>query len=110
MEQPLDMGLLKSGMLFRNMTDGELLDVLEATHARRQVFPSKARGGAGRRLAERGRHPALRRLHLSHVDASGNSNLMDALGPGTPSACSMPSAATGCTFPPLPRRKPSFFF
>ena len=39
MEQPLDMGLLKSGMLFRNMTDGELLDVLEAMHARRQVFP-----------------------------------------------------------------------
>ena len=42
MERPLDMGLLKSGMLFRNMTDGEVLDVLEAMHARRQVFPSKA--------------------------------------------------------------------
>lgn len=42
MEQPLDMGLLKSGMLFRNMTDDELLDVLNSMHARRQVFLPKA--------------------------------------------------------------------
>ena len=82
MEQPLDMGLLKSGMLFRNMTDGELLDVLEAMHARRQVFPSKA-------VVVRDGDPMSEvgillsgGLHLSHVDASGNSNLMDALGPG----------------------------
>ena len=82
MEQPLDMGLLKSGMLFRNMTDGELLDVLEATHARRQVFPSKAvvvRDGDS--LSELG-ILLSGGLHLSHVDVSGNSNLMDALGPG----------------------------
>lgn len=82
MERPLDMGLLKSGLLFRNMTDGEVQDVLEAMHARRQVFPSKA-------VVVRDGDPMSEigillsgGLHLSHVDASGNSNLMDALGPG----------------------------
>lgn len=41
MEKPLDISLLKSGILFRNMTDDELLDVLNSMHARRQVFCPK---------------------------------------------------------------------
>lgn len=82
MEKPLDISLLKSGILFRNMTDDELLDVLNSMHARRQVFLPKA-------MVVRDGDPMNEigillsgGLHLSHVDASGNSNLMDTLGPG----------------------------
>lgn len=47
MEKPLDISLLKSGILFRNMTDDELLDVLNSMHARRQVFFAQSDGRAG---------------------------------------------------------------
>ena len=72
--------VLKRGLLFRNMEDGEIREALETLASHRRSYPKRAlvlRDGdsmnqVGVILSGR--------LHLFHIDANGNSNLMEELG------------------------------
>lgn len=74
--------VLKRGLLFRNMEDGEIREALETLASHRRSYPKRAlvlRDGdsmnqVGVILSGR--------LHLFHIDANGNSNLMEELGTG----------------------------
>lgn len=74
--------VLKRGLLFRNMEDGEIREALETLASHRRSYPKRAlvlRDGdsmnqVGIILSGR--------LHLFHIDANGNSNLMEELGAG----------------------------
>ena len=74
--------VLKRGLLFRNMEDGEIREALETLASHRRSYPKRAlvlRDGdsmnqVGVILSGR--------LHLFHIDANGNSNLMEELGAG----------------------------
>lgn len=74
--------VLKRGLLFRNMEDGEIREALEAIASHRRSYPKHTlvlRDGdsmnqVGIILSGR--------LHLFHIDANGNSNLMEELGAG----------------------------
>ena len=74
--------VLKRGLLFRNMEDGEIREALETLASHRRSYPKRAlvlRDGdsmnqVGVILSGR--------LHLFHIDANGNSNLMEELGSG----------------------------
>lgn len=84
MEQEKMLHTLKNGMLFRNMEDGELLEAMRAMAAHCKVYPKRtlvlrdgdAMGEVGIILSGN--------LHLFHIDANGNSNLMENLGAGEP--------------------------
>jgi len=76
--------LLRQTLLFRNMTDPEILTVLETMSPRRQHFPKRALVVQdGSSMSEIG-IVLSGSLHLFHIDGNGNSNLMDTLGPGEP--------------------------
>ena len=94
--------LLRQTLLFRNMTDPEILTVLETMSPRRQHFPKRAIVVQdGSPMSEIG-IVLSGSLHLFHIDGNGNSNLMD--------TCSTPSDATAFIFPPPPWKNPSCSF
>lgn len=74
--------VLKRGLLFRNMEDGEIREALETLASHRRSYPKRAlvlRDGDS--LNQVG-VILSGRLHLFHIDANGNSNLMEELGAG----------------------------
>ena len=82
MEPALDLSVLKSGMLFRNLSDEEIETVLGTMSPHRCKYKKRAV------VAQDGDpFPEIGILlsgsvHLSHVDSNGNSNLMDVLYTG----------------------------
>ena len=76
MEKELDMKLLKSGMLFRNMTDEEILQTIAA------MAPHRVRYARRTVVARDGDlFPEIGiilsgSLHLAHIDSNGNNNLL----------------------------------
>lgn len=82
MEQGLNLSALKAGMLFRNLSDDEILGVVNALSPRRISYAKRvviARDGddfpdVG--IILRGS------VHLTHIDSNGNNNLMDVLNAG----------------------------
>lgn len=74
--------VLKQSLLFRNMEDREILEALETIASHRRVYPKRT-------LVMRDGDPMDQvgvilsgNLHLFHIDANGNSNLMENLGKG----------------------------
>ena len=76
--------VLKQSLLFRNMEEHEILEALETIASHRRVYPKRT-------LVMRDGDPMDQvgvilsgNLHLFHIDANGNSNLMENLGKGEP--------------------------
>ena len=74
--------VLKQSLLFRNMEEREILEALETIASHRRVYPKRT-------LVMRDGDPMDQvgvilsgNLHLFHIDANGNSNLMENLGKG----------------------------
>ena len=74
--------VLKQSLLFRNMEECEILEALETIASHRRVYPKRT-------LVMRDGDPMDQvgvilsgNLHLFHIDANGNSNLMENLGKG----------------------------
>lgn len=72
--------VLKQSLLFRNMEEHEILEALETIASHRRVYPKRT-------LVMRDGDPMDQvgvilsgNLHLFHIDANGNSNLMENLG------------------------------
>lgn len=82
MQWEKELALLKSGILFRNLTDEEIARVTGALRAHAVQYAKRGVvAGDGDALRELG--VVLEgRLHLEHADADGNNNLMGVLGPG----------------------------
>lgn len=84
MEDEALLQVLKKGLLFRNMEDGEILEAIGTMQPRRRTYP-------GRTLVIRDGDALPQvgvvlsgRLHLFHIDANGNNNLMEDLEAGEP--------------------------
>ena len=83
-EQEKMLEILKKGLLFRNMEDDEIMEALETMGSHRGVYPKRTlvmRNGDA--LTQMG-IILSGNLHLFHIDANGNSNLMENLGEGEP--------------------------
>ncbi len=82
MELALDLPVLKSGTLFRNLSDEEICSVIETMSPRKASYAKRAIVARdGDELSQIG--IILRgSIHLAHIDENGNSNLMDVLLPG----------------------------
>lgn len=82
MDQEDMLTVLKESLLFRNMDESEIGEALGTLTFQRRVYPKRTlvlRDGDGMDQAG----VILRgNLHLFHIDANGNSNLMEALGAG----------------------------
>lgn len=82
METELDLSILKSGLLFRNLSDEEIREVIET------MSPHRARYAKRAVIARDGDpFPEIGILlsgsaHLAHIDSNGNNNLMDVLQAG----------------------------
>ena len=76
MEQKLDLALLKKGMLFRNMTDEEILQAVEAMSPRRVRYPRRTVVAQDGDLFPEIGIILVGSLHLAHVDSNGNNNLL----------------------------------
>ena len=83
-EQEKMLEILKKGLLFRNMEDDEIMEALETMGSHRSVYPKRT-------LVMRDGDAMTQvgiilsgNLHLFHIDANGNSNLMENLGEGEP--------------------------
>ena len=82
MEQKLDLAVLRANMLFRNLTDEEVLSVIDTMLPHTMKYEKRtvvARDGDG--FSEIG-VILSGSVHLFHIDSNGNSNLMDVLGAG----------------------------
>lgn len=74
--------VLKKSLLFRNMTDSEIFEALGAIASHRRVYPKRTLVMRdGDTMAQVG-VILSGNLHLFHIDANGNSNLMEHLGAG----------------------------
>ena len=82
MEQKLDLAVLRANMLFRNLTDEEVLSVIDTMSPHTMKYEKRtvvARDGD--------EFPEIGvilsgSVHLFHIDSNGNSNLMAVLGAG----------------------------
>ena len=76
------LSILKRGLLFRNMDDSEILEALGTMCAHRRIYPKRSLvirdGDAMNQVGV----ILSGNLHLFHIDANGNSNLMENLGIG----------------------------
>ena len=82
MEHKLDLAALRANMLFRNLTDEEVLGVIDTMSPHTVKYEKRtvvARDGDG--FSEIG-VILSGSVHLFHIDSNGNSNLMDVLGAG----------------------------
>lgn len=82
MDQEKMLPILKRGLLFRNMEDCEIIEALDTIASHRKVYPKRT-------LVMQDGEPMPQagvilsgNLHLFHIDANGNSNLMENLGAG----------------------------
>ena len=82
MDQTTEFTILRTGLLFRNMSTPEIQEVLATMSPRRQTFPKGAMVVQDGEPMEEIGIVLTGTLHLFHLDASGNSNLMDTLSPG----------------------------
>lgn len=80
MEQEKMLDILKKGLLFRNMEDNEIQESLEAMAACRKVYPKRTLVMRDGDMMDRIGIILSGNLHLFHIDANGNSNLMENLG------------------------------
>ena len=82
MDQENMLSILKRGLLFRNMDDSEILEALGTMCAHRRIYPKRSLvirdGDAMNQVGV----ILSGNLHLFHIDANGNSNLMENLGIG----------------------------
>lgn len=82
MERETELEVLKKSMLFRNLTDDEIQSVIGTMSPYTMKYEKRAV------VAQDGdEFPQIGiilsgSLHLTHIDSSGNSNLMDVLGAG----------------------------
>ena len=74
--------VLKRGLLFRNMEDGEILEALGTIESHRRTYPKRALVMRDGDLMSQVGVILSGNLHLFHIDANGNSNLMEELGAG----------------------------
>ena len=82
MDQETMISVLKGGLLFRNMKDAELLETLETTASHRRTYPKRTLVMRDGDLMSQVGVILSGNLHLFHIDANGNSNLMEELGAG----------------------------
>lgn len=82
MEREKMLSKLKNGLLFRNMEDDEILEVMQTMATHCKVYPKRTLvlqdGDAMREVGV----ILSGNLHLFHIDANGNSNLMENLSAG----------------------------
>ena len=82
MDQENMLSILKRGLLFRNMDDSEILEALGTMCAHRRIYPKRSLvirdGDAMNQVGV----ILSGNLHLFHIDANENSNLMENLGIG----------------------------
>ena len=74
--------VLKRGLLFRNMEDSEILDALGTIASHRRTYPKRTLVMQDGDLMSQVGVILSGNLHLFHIDANGNSNLMEELGTG----------------------------
>lgn len=79
MERETMLSVLKGGLLFRNMEDAEILETLETTASHRRTYPKRALVMRDGDLMSQVGVILSGNLHLFHIDANGNSNLMEEL-------------------------------
>ena len=84
MDQETMLSVLKDGLLFRNMEDSEILETLETTASHRRTYPKHTLVMRDGDLMPQVGVILSGNLHLFHIDANGNSNLMEELGAGEP--------------------------
>ena len=84
MDQETMLSVLKDGLLFRNMEDAEILETLETTASHRRTYPKRTLVMRDGELMSQVGVILSGNLHLFHIDANGNSNLMEELGAGEP--------------------------
>ena len=84
MDQETMLSVLKDGLLFRNMEDAEILETLETTASHRRTYPKRTLVMRDGDLMSQVGVILSGNLHLFHIDANGNSNLMEELGAGEP--------------------------
>lgn len=84
MDQETMLSVLKDGLLFRNMEDAEILETLETTASHRRTYPKRTLVMRDGGLMSQVGVILSGNLHLFHIDANGNSNLMEELGAGEP--------------------------
>ena len=84
MDQETMLSVLKDGLLFRNMEDSEILETLETTESHRRTYPKHTLVMRDGDLMPQVGVILSGNLHLFHIDANGNSNLMEELGAGEP--------------------------
>lgn len=82
MEKELDLQLLKKGMLFRNMTDEEILQTVAAMCPRRVRYPRRTVVAQDGDLFPEIGVILSGSLHLAHIDSNGNNNLLYVLQAG----------------------------
>lgn len=82
MEERALLCVLKQGLLFRNMEDAEILEVLETMQPRRKTYPKRTIVVRDGDLLPQVGVILSGGLHLFHIDADGNNNLMEQLGQG----------------------------
>ena len=82
MEERALLCVLKQGLLFRNMEDGEILEALETMQPRQKTYPKRTLVVRDGDLLPQIGVILSGGLHLFHIDADGNNNLMEQLGQG----------------------------
>lgn len=82
MEERALLCVLKQGLLFRNMEDAEILEVLETMQPRRKTYPKRTIVVRDGDLLPQVGVILSGGLYLFHIDADGNNNLMEQLGQG----------------------------
>ena len=76
------LSVLKRGLLFRNMEDSEILEALETIASHRRIYPKRTLVLRDGDCMSQVGVILSGTLHLFHIDANGNSNLMEELGAG----------------------------
>lgn len=76
------LSVLKRGLLFRNMEDSEILEALETIASHRKSYPKRTLVLRDGDCMNQVGVILSGTLHLFHIDANGNSNLMEELGAG----------------------------
>lgn len=82
MERELDLAPLKKGMLFRNMTDEEILQTIAAMSPHRAKYPRRTVVAQDGDLFPDIGIILSGNLRLAHVDSNGNNNLLYVLKEG----------------------------
>lgn len=82
MAEDLNLELLKKGMLFRNMTDQEIMETIGTMNPRRMKYPRRTVVAQDGELFPEIGIILSGSLHLAHIDSNGNNNLLYVLQAG----------------------------